>query len=143
MNHPMPVTGQVLSRDPAAGTVHIWLLGLVDEAEEFTIPKPPGLPDWAVTNYVFSARLDSDVRTIAELAARPSALHSFEPGNMSLWVPGAFPPTHGNNVVAVTGTGKERRLFTARYQGGEWIYFCPTPIIIDPPLWWADMPESQ
>ena len=139
------VTGQVLSRDSDAGTVRIWLLGLVDEQDEFTIPIPPDLPTWAAINYVWCARLDSDVRTIEELAARPSALHSFEPGGLDLWKPSAFPPADAQ-MVAITNRmeGPICHVALGKYDAGKWWKWSPKQewMEIEEVLWWATLPPQ-
>ena len=69
-------SGQVLSV-PRPGWVRIRCNGLLDEDNEFDMPAPPDLPEWAFAHHVFIARLDGAVTTIAQLQARPDALRDF------------------------------------------------------------------
>ncbi len=85
----------------------------------------------------------ADVRTIAELAARPSALHSFKPGNLSLWVPGAFPPDHRRSVAITGYSGGHPFVAFAQYEAGKWRAAMPGWMEIEAPQWWAELPESK
>lgn len=61
-------------------------------------------------------------------------------GASTAWNPGSSPPQHERFVAAIGDSGRRRYLITAQYMDGEWLQHCPTPIRIDPPQWWADLP---
>lgn len=71
-------TGQVLEVNADNSSILLFLDNLDEDLDSAWLPLPQNLPAWALDGTVFDVNIPINIRSFAELAKRPWALHGFE-----------------------------------------------------------------